>query len=123
MSSPSFDCPNCGATSGANSSSCSRCGEVWSSPGTGRPRFSSAARDAGEGLGGLLKLYAAGGERVCYVGWCPAGAMGLDAAGDIVWLEDWGYMASVEVDGTRLALAGKPADLETGRLLSMPSGE
>jgi len=117
MDTQSFDCPNCGATSHLTSKKCGRCAEVWDTPGTGKPRFSAAARDAGQNLGGLLRLYDAAGARVRHVGWGPAGAFGLDAAGDVVWIADWGYMTGVEVDGSELRLAGKAADLETGQLL------
>lgn len=122
MPTESFECPNCSATSQRSTQKCSRCGEIWDQPGTGRPRFSDAARDAGVDLGGLLKLYDAAGRRVRHVGWGPAGAFGLDAAGNVVWIADWGYMTSVEVLGEQLRLGGKAADLETGELLPTDPG-
>ncbi len=114
------DCPNCDATVDATLGVCDRCGEDIKAPGTGRPRFSAEARDAGVEMGGLLKLYPAAGARVRYVGWCPGGAIGIDAAGQLVWVANWAYMGSVEVDGAKLRFEGRPADIETGKVLDLP---
>jgi hypothetical protein len=97
----SFECPNCGATSQRSTQKCARCGL---------------------NLGGLLKLYDAAVRHVRHVGWGPAGAFGLDAAGKLVWIADWGYMTSVEVLGAQLRLGGKAAELETGKLLPTDPG-
>lgn len=110
-------CSNCGAALECNTSSCDRCGADQERPKTGRPRFSEETRQAAEGLGGLLKLYIVEGVRVQYVGWCPAGAIGIDASGKVVWEVDWGYMASVSVERKELRFDDKLADIETGRLL------
>jgi hypothetical protein len=98
-----------------------RCGENFDMPGTGCPRFSAEARAAGGELGGLLKIYSAAGNRVKHVGWCSGGAIGMDAMGSLIWVADWGHMSSVSVDGTDLRFGDRPADVETGRLLDLPS--
>lgn len=90
--------------------------------GNGPTALFRCGADAGSDLGGLLKLYDAAGRRVRHVGWGPAGAFGLDAAGNVVWIADWGYMTSVEVNGEHLRLGGKAADLETGQLLPTDPG-
>jgi hypothetical protein len=51
------------------------------------------------------------------VGWCPAGALGIDSDGGIVWLVDWGYMGSVSVENRTLYLDGKLAEMDTGKLI------
>lgn len=115
-----IECPNCTATLAAGADTCNRCGERMNEPGTGRPRFTEASRDAGPGLGGLLSLIPVGGVRVRYVGACPAGAFGVDAAGELVWTIDWGWVGKVLVDGTDLRLDGVRVELDTGRVLVDP---
>lgn len=114
MTEYTIECPNCGANFNITSPLCDRCHERRDAPGTGRPRFSAEARDIG--LGGLLDLYEATGRIVRYVGRCPGGAFGLDEAGTIVWVEDWGYLSSLECEGSVLRLNGKLADVDTGKL-------
>ena len=96
---------------------CDRCGEQWNEPATGIPQFSEEARAAGVSLGGLLRLHPAQGAQVRYVGSCPAGAFAMDVTGALIWIADWGYLVGLVVDGTRLELAGRSADINTGKLL------
>lgn len=110
-------CLNCGSTLEIDTGKCDRCGEYAGDPGTGRPHFLKQTREAAEGLGGLLKLYAVNGLRVRYVGWCPAGALGIDADGMTVWLIDWGYVGRVSVENGELRLDGKLVDIDAGQLL------
>ena len=81
------------------------------------PRFTPEAREAPGEMGGLLKLYRANGDRVRFVGWCPGGALGIDGAGVVVWVENWRHMSGVSVSGKELRLEGRPADIDTGKLL------
>lgn len=111
-------CPNCAANVAKELDQCDRCHERWSEPGTGRPQFSQEAREAGEDMGGLLRLYPTESPRARFVAACPAGAFAVDAGGKLLWVADWGYMSSVDVDGAKLRLNGKLADLETGELLA-----
>lgn len=113
----SRSCRNCGSTLALHGRVCDRCFAEEGRAGSGVPQFSAEARDVGESLGGLLRLHSVNGVGVRFVGWCPAGALGLDANGGVVWVEDWGWMADLSVEHGELRLAGRLADLETGRLL------
>lgn len=115
-------CRNCGATIALDARACNRCFEEDGRPGSGVPQFSNEARGAGESLGGLLRLHPADGVRVRFVGWCPAGAFGLDANGRVVWVEDCGYLAHLSVENGQLRYSGQLANLETGRLEARPRG-
>jgi hypothetical protein len=117
MVEPSQVCANCAATLSVTTLRCDRCGADPKIASTGQPRFSDEARETGLWLGGLLKLHAVDGARVKYVGWCPAGAFGLDAQGEIAWVEDWGYLSTLTIENGALWLAGKLADIESGKLL------
>jgi hypothetical protein len=110
-------CANCGATVSLESAYCNLCSAHASRPDSGAPRFGEKARETGESLGGLLALHAVDVRRVRFVGWCPAGAFGIDAHGEVSWIHDWGYMAEVTIESGQLRLAGRVADLDTGELL------
>ena len=111
----SWDCANCAGVEMGRTTECTRCGERRTSPGTGRPKFDVRAREVALASGGLLKLYGTQDEKAAYVAWCPAGAFALDREGTLVWVEDWGYLASVTVQGTELRLDGVPTDMRTGK--------
>jgi hypothetical protein len=40
-----------------------------------------------------------------------------DGSGALVWLEDWSYLSEVCVEGSKLRLSGRLADIETGKLV------
>jgi hypothetical protein len=110
-------CGNCGSNVALDRRTCDRCLAEEGNQGSGVPQFSGEARDTGESLGGLLRLYSVNGVGVRFVGWCPGGAFGLDANGGVVWVEDWGYMADLSVENGQLRFSGRLADIETGRLV------
>lgn len=114
------ECANCGATIHRTSAACNRCGERPATPGGGQPRFSQEAKDAAVSLGGLLELYRSASPTVPYVGWCPAGALGVRPDGAVAWVADWGWMSQLEVSGIELSFDGKSADIATGELLIDP---
>lgn len=110
------ECPNCGSTLERTALVCQRCGETTTTPGGGTPRFTETARNTGVWLGGLLNLHPSPGERVKFVGRCPAGAFALDAHGEVVWVLDWGYVGEFTLRDKELWIDGRRIDLETGTL-------
>jgi hypothetical protein len=109
------ECPNCGGSLESAESVCYRCGEERSLYGSGHPRFTLEARRVPLELGGLLKLFPANGAVVRHVGWCPAGVVGIDAFGALIWQLDLGYVGSIEVEGGTVRIDERPYDVDSGR--------
>ncbi|MEO7331381.1 MAG: hypothetical protein ABI193_22590 [Minicystis sp.] len=114
----SKSCKNCGATVDANLKICDRCAADIETASGAIVTFSEEAREAGESLGGLLKLLPVNAEKVAFVGRCPGGAFGVDNAGRLIWCENWGYLVSLEYKDGKLYLADRETDPNTGTDLS-----
>ena len=117
-------CPNCGATVDLDArSACDRCQADLATGGGGQPVFTSEAREAGEGLGGLLHLLTTTHLAVPFVGVCPAGAFGVRSDGTVAWEQDWGWLSSGTWEDGKLLLNGREADVTSGELLSFTGGD
>lgn len=99
------ECDNCGGTMAQSADVCVRCREDRNAPGSGQPRFSEAARNAPQEMGGLLALYPAAGQVVCFVGWCTGGVIGLNDSGALVWAAELSYVGSVLAGRSREAIS------------------
>jgi hypothetical protein len=118
-----LECANCGATvTSLPGERCDRCGAAPDGVAGAIVVFTERAREVGVWLGGLLKLSPVRGNAVKFVGHGPAGAFGIDAAGRVIWCEDWGWMSSCEWQDGRLYLGGTEADPDTGKPAVVGSG-
>ena len=114
------ECENCGGFMDQARDVCARCGEDRNAPRLGHPRFSVAAREAPQEMGGLLELYPATGQVVRFVGWCTGGVIALSASGALVWTADLSYVGTVRVDGAALNIDRISFDIDTGKIREAP---
>jgi hypothetical protein len=114
-----FECSNCGAHIRGEIKDvghCSVCGRDFGKGLGEMVRFNDAARDASDGIGGLLEILPVAGRVVKFVGKCVGGVFGVDGAGGLAWRQDWGYITSVDPEGQILRVNGIPVDLDTGAI-------
>ncbi|MBK8259653.1 MAG: hypothetical protein IPK82_44225 [Polyangiaceae bacterium] len=108
-------CLNCSATvESSQLMTCDRCGAALATGACGKPAFTDHARELGIELGGLLRIVKTTEALVPRVGVCPAGGMGLGEAGEVRWVQDWGWLASCDWKDHKLFLNGCEADIFTG---------
>jgi hypothetical protein len=111
-----FECENCGAMFGGKQTRCSVCGQREGVPSSSVIRFTSGARDASDGLGGIVALHSMPiGKRVRFVAQCPGGVFGVDQSGELVWRDDWDFVVSVVLRAGVLRVNDIAVDPETGK--------
>ncbi len=108
------DCPNCSATVSGESERCSVCGFDLVHETGGIVRFEDSARQASDGLGGLLEILPAGGREVKFIGRCVGGLFALDRTGHLVWRQDWGYITGVDLERDHVVVNGIRLDVDSG---------
>lgn len=111
-------CQNCNATTSTANIICPVCHYNPGAPGSALVRFSEGAKEASDGLGGLLAILRAEGEKTRFLAKCTGGIFALDTSGDVLWSEDWGHISTLQIRGKMLEVNGVTVDLDSGETLA-----
>jgi hypothetical protein len=108
-------CENCAGSIATDLNPCSVCGFDKHLANGAVVVFQTPSREASDGLGGILAIHRVGGTNARFVARCVGGLLGIGRSGELLWRQDWMYVASLEVKGIYVIVNGREVDVDSGQ--------
>jgi hypothetical protein len=109
-------CGNCNANVDLDIQRCPICMFDGFTSDSSIVRFGVQAKEASDGLGGLLDILPVNGQKTKFIAKCTGGVFAIGQKGNLLWRQDWLYITSIEIKGQYIIVNGKLLNVDSGEL-------